>query len=103
MARRLRHCYRERKGTETLPSSTEALIKMLMIVLPGMMAMLCSLNFAVTAPSNMRPATPCLRLLCPRLAWFLGLMLLAGLPGCGPAASDHAPNPESLASLGTPS
>jgi len=38
--------------------------------------------------------------LCPRLAWFLGLMLLAGLSGCGPAPSDHAPNPESSASPG---
>jgi hypothetical protein len=40
--------------------------------------------------------------LCPRLAWFLGLMLLAGQSGCGPAPSDHAPNPESRASLGAP-
>ena len=76
---------------------------MLIIVFPGMMAMLCSLNFAVTAPSNVRPAPPCLRLLCPRLAWFLGLVLLSGLSGCGPAASDHAPNPESRVSLGAPS
>ena len=41
--------------------------------------------------------------LCPHLAWFLGLMLLAGLSGCGPAPSDHAPNPESRASLGAQS
>lgn len=55
-------------------------MKMLMIVLPGMIADLC-----------------------PRLAWFLGLMFLAGLSGCGPAPSDHAPNPESRASMGAPS
>ena len=41
--------------------------------------------------------------LCPRLVWFLGLMCLAGLSGCGPAPSDHAPNSESSASLGAPS
>jgi len=41
--------------------------------------------------------------LCPHLAWFLGLMLLAGLSGCGPAPSDHAPNPESRANLGATS
>ena len=45
---------------------------MLMIVRPGMIAVLFSLN-------------------------------LAGLSGCGPAASDHATNPESRASLGAPS
>lgn len=41
--------------------------------------------------------------LCPHLAWFLGLMLLAGLSGCGPAPSDQASNPESNASLGASS
>ena len=55
-------------------------MKKLMIVRPGMIAVLC-----------------------PRLAWVLGLMCLAGLSGCGPAPSDHAPNPESRASLGAPS
>lgn len=68
-------------------------MKTLMIVRPGMIA----------APSNMRPSQPCLCLLCPRLAWFLGLMLLAELSSCGPAASDHAPNQESRASLAAPS
>jgi hypothetical protein len=55
-------------------------MKLLMIVRPGMIAVLC-----------------------PRLEWFLGLMLLAGLSGCGPAPSDHATNPESRASMGAPS
>ncbi len=55
-------------------------VKMLMIVRPGIIAVQC-----------------------PRLEWFLGLMLLAGLSGCGPAPSDHAPNPEASASLGAPS
>ena len=45
----------------------------------------------------MRPLRPCLRLLCPRLAWCLSLLLLVGLSACGPAPSDHAP------SLGGPS
>jgi len=62
----------------------------LMIVRPGMIA----------APSNMRPSPPCLCLPCPRLAWFLGLMLLAGLSGCGPAVSDDALTSKPPASLG---
>jgi hypothetical protein len=55
-------------------------MKLLMIVHPGMIAVLS-----------------------PRLAWYLGLMCLAGLSGCGPAPSDHAPNPESRSSLSAPS
>ena len=47
-------------------------MKTLMIVRPGMIAVLFSLN-------------------------------LAGLSGCGPAASDHAQNPQSYASLGAQS
>jgi hypothetical protein len=53
---------------------------MLMFVRPGMIAVLS-----------------------PRLAWIMGLICLAGLSGCGPAPSDHAPNSESRASLGAPS
>jgi len=55
-------------------------MKTLMIVHPGMIAVPFSRNLAVA-----------------------GLMLLAGLSGCGPAPSDHASNPESSASLGAPS
>ena len=55
-------------------------MKTLMIVRPGMIAGLRSCNLAVA-----------------------GLMLFAGLSGCGPAPSDHALNPESRASLGAPS
>ena len=51
----------------------------------------------------MRPLRPCLRLLCPRLAWCLSLLLLVGLSACGPAPSDHAPSLEPRASLGGPS
>ena len=51
----------------------------------------------------MRPSQPSLPLLCPRLALLLSLMLLAGLTGCGPAASDNAPNLGPRASVnGTP-
>jgi len=65
-------------------------MKTLMIERPGMMAALCSLNLAVAASANMRSSGYCPRLLYPSLAWFLGLIILAGLPGCGPAASDQA-------------
>lgn len=51
----------------------------------------------------MRPSRPCLRVRCPRLAWLLGLIVLVGLAGCGPAPSDHAPSLEPRASLGGPS
>ena len=65
--------------------------------------MLFSFNFAVTAPSDMRPSPPCLRLLSSPLSWFLGMMFLAGLPGCGPAVSDQASDQKFRASLGAPS
>ena len=47
-------------------------MKTLMLVLPGLIAVPCSLNLAIAAPSNMRPSSPCLLVRCPRLAWFLG-------------------------------
>ena len=50
----------------------------------------------------MFPSHPSLRSLCPRLAWLLGLMFLAGLAGCGPAPSDEAAHVETRASLGGP-
>lgn len=39
----------------------------------------------------MSPSHPSLRLLCPRLAWLLGLMFLAGLAGCGPGGPPESP------------
>ena len=51
----------------------------------------------------MRPWQQRIPLPIPRLAWFLGLVPLAGLPACGPAPSDHAPSLEPRASLGGPS
>ncbi len=51
----------------------------------------------------MCPLHPCMRLLCPSLAWRLSLLLLIGLSGCGPAPSDPAPNLESRASGAGPS
>ena len=38
--------------------------------------------------------------LCPGLAWFLCMMVLAGLSGCGPGVSDPTSNPEARASVG---
>jgi hypothetical protein len=78
-------------------------MKTLMIVRPGMMAVLFSFNLTAASSSNIRPSPLCVRLLYPCLAWFLSLIILAGLSGCGPAASDHALNPESRASLGAQS
>ncbi len=78
-------------------------MKMLMIMFLRIITVLFPLNFAVGARSNIRPSRPCLHLLCPRLAWFLGLVLFAELSGCGPAASDDVSNQESRASLGAPS
>jgi len=75
---------------------------MLIIIFLRIITVLFSLNFTVATRSNMRPSRPCLRLVCLRLAWFLGPVLLAGVSGCGPA-SDDASNQESRASLGTPS
>jgi hypothetical protein len=37
--------------------------------------------------------------LCPRLAWFLGMMVLANLSGCGPGVADHTSNQEYRVSL----
>jgi len=51
----------------------------------------------------MRPSRPCLRVLCPPLAWLLGLVLLTGLAACGPAPSDQALNVEPRAAVGGPS
>jgi hypothetical protein len=64
-------------------------MKRLMIVRPGMIAALCSLNLACADSSNMRPSGPCPRLLCPRLARVLGLIIIAGLSGCGPAVTEQ--------------
>jgi len=51
----------------------------------------------------MRPAHLCRRLPFPHPAWLLGLLLLAGPSGCGPAPSDQAAHVEPRASLGGPS
>ena len=39
-----------------------------------------------------RQPRPCVCLLCPRLAWLLGLMPIAGLSSYRPASFDNAPN-----------
>lgn len=78
-------------------------MKPLMTVRPGIFAVSFSLDLGGVAPPNMRPSPHCLCLLYLRPVWSLGLILLAGLSGCGPATSDHAQNPQSHASLGEPS
>ena len=60
---------------------------------------------STTSPERsegMHPSRPCLRLLCPRPLLLMTLMLLAGLAGCGPASSDHAPNLGPRASVDGP-
>jgi hypothetical protein len=47
-----------------------------------------------------RPSQPCAWLLCPRLAWLLGLMPITGLSSYGPASSDNVPNLEPRANVG---
>lgn len=43
-----------------------------------------------------------IRVLCPRLARLLVLLLLVGLPACGPAPSDHAPSLDPRAAVRGP-
>ena len=79
-------------------------MKTLMIMFLRISTVVFSLDFTIGARTNMRPSRPRERLLCLRLAWFLGPVLFAGLSGCGPAPSDDASNQGSRASsMGTPS
>jgi len=56
-------------------------------------------NLAFSSSSRIPSPKHSLLQLCPGLAWFLCMMVLAGLSGCGPGVSDHS-NPESHASMG---
>ncbi len=78
-------------------------MKTLAVAHSEMIVVGCSSNFVGASPTDMRPLSLCIHLLYLRPAWFLGLILLSGLSGCGPAASDHATSLEPRASLGTPS
>ena len=79
-------------------------ITMLIIMFLRIITVLFSLNVDRRRPlQHASIAGPCERLLCLRLAWFLGPVLFAVLSGCGPAASDDASNQGSRASLGAPS
>src|SRR6476661_6348502 len=51
----------------------------------------------------MRPSLPTLYLLFQRLALLLSVAFVTGLPGCGPAWSDNAPNLGPRASVEGPS
>ena len=71
----------------------------------GILVQIAPAPASTTSPEwaeDMRPSGPCMRLCCPRLAWLLGLMFLAGLASCGPAPSDNAPRLEPRANLGGP-
>jgi len=57
-------------------------------------------DFAVSISSSVRSSKHSPLQLCPGLAWFLCMMVLAGLSGCGPGVSDHTSNPEARAGLG---
>ena len=59
-----------------------------------------SLHSHATRHLAAHSSRPWLRLLYPRLALFLSLMLFAGLPACGPASSDNAPSLGPRASAG---
>ncbi len=56
-------------------------------------------NFEFAVPSGMRASVPYPKLLSAHQSWFLCLLLLAVLPGCGPAVSDYERSSSSRASL----
>ncbi len=60
----------------------------------------CHVDLSVSMPSNMRSSKHLPLQLFPGLAWFLCMMVLAGLSGCGPGVSDHTSNQEARASVG---
>lgn len=62
--------------------------------------MSCCPDFAFSASSGIPSSKHSPLQLCPGLAWFLCMMVLAGLSGCGPGVSDHTSNPEARASVG---
>ena len=65
--------------------------------IPGLHALLRHLTARLT--SRRRVTLPVRSM---RLAWRLGLVVLVGLTGCGPAPSDHAPGLEPRVSLSGP-
>lgn len=73
---------------------------MLGISYVGNYAVSCHLDLSVSMSSNMRSSKHLPLQLFPGLAWFLCMMVLASLSGCGPGVSDHTSNPEARASLG---
>jgi len=102
-ARRLR--YQGESATEPVARRTEALqMETSMIICQGMSTPQLSLRHAHIAGGStlIGPIPLCLHLQSPHKAWLLGLILFAGLSGCGPAASDPEQNHESRASLEAP-
>jgi hypothetical protein len=63
-------------------------------------AVSCHVDLSVSMSSNMHSSKHLPLQLFPGLAWFLCMMVLAGLSGCGPGVSDHTSNPEARASVG---
>lgn len=80
-------------------------MKMLTVMQPGMTMAPLPVHHIhiVSGSSRIRTIPHHLRRLYPHMAWLLSLMLATGLSGCGPTASDQAPNQESRASLAAPS
>ena len=73
---------------------------MLIILYIVYITILCYLNFAVSALSTMQASKRWPLQLCSRLAWFLGMMVLTNLSGCGPGVADHTSNQEYRVRLG---
>lgn len=79
-------------------------MEMRSIIHPGMSTARIVLdhNLVATGSSLLSPIPLRLHRLCPHKAWFLGLILFAGLSGCGPAQSDPEQSPASRASQVAP-
>lgn len=79
-------------------------MEMCSIIHPGMSTARIALdhNPVATGSSLLSPIPLHLHRLCPHKAWFLGLILFAGLSGCGPAQSDSEQSPASRASQVAP-
>ena len=60
----------------------------------------CCPDFAFSTSSRISSSKHSPLQLCPGPTWFLCMMVLAGLSGCGPGVSDHTAKPEARANVG---